>query len=217
MKKEKVKQILEKLYQVREDFQMLHDDVWVPDEDSCNASIENVESIISLIFTGFSEGVSWEKYGEIIKGEMVFVNSEGGLVAEVIKIQDINDVLVKFVGEGPNKWLKYGYYKLNELQHAEYNQNDDKYYSKDGYTYAEGGEIKTNLSKLKKGDKFYFPLDKDDEEIGRTNPLDAIYVFNNKIKSTYHYSSKGSKFSTSTNRGIVTLPKDSTYEEGEEY
>ena len=81
-------------------------------------------------------------------------------------------------------------------------------------TYAEGGEIKTNLSKLKKGDKFYFPLDKDDEEIGRTNPLDAIYVFNNKIKSTYHYSSKGSKFSTSTNRDIVTLPKDSTYAEG---
>ena len=33
---------------------------------------------------------------------------------------------------------------------------------------------KTKLSKLKKGDKFYFPLDKDDEEIGRTNPLDAI-------------------------------------------
>ena len=64
---------------------------------------------------------------------------------------------------------------------------------------------KTKLSKLKKGDKFYFPLDKDDEEIGRTNPLDSIYVFDGKIKSTYHYSREGSKFSTSTNRDVVTL------------
>ena len=58
----------------------------------------------------------------------------------------------------------------------------------------------TKLSELKKGDKFYYP-----KEIGRTNPLDSIYVFDGKIKSTYHYSSKGSKFSTSTNRDVVTL------------
>ena len=67
----------------------------------------------------------------------------------------------------------------------------------------------TKLSKLKKGDKFYFPLDDDDKIIGRTNPLDIIYVFDDKIKSTYHYSSEGSKFSTSTNRDVVLLIKPS--------
>lgn len=67
----------------------------------------------------------------------------------------------------------------------------------------------TKLSKLKKGDKFYFPLDEADEEIGRTNPLDIIYVFDDKIKSTYHYSSEGSKFSTSKNRDVVLLIKPS--------
>lgn len=66
-----------------------------------------------------------------------------------------------------------------------------------------GVVVITKLSKLKKGDKFYFPLDEDDEEIGRTNPLDTIYVFDGKIKSTYNYSSKGSNFSTSTNRDVV--------------
>ena len=67
----------------------------------------------------------------------------------------------------------------------------------------------TKLSKLKKGDKFYFPLGGADKEIGRTNPLDTIYVFDDKIKSTYHYSSEGSKFSTSTNRDVVLLIKPS--------
>ena len=67
----------------------------------------------------------------------------------------------------------------------------------------------TKLSKLKKGDKFYYPITNSDKEIGRTNPLDAIYVFDGKIKSTYHYSSEGSKFSTSTNRDVVLYIKPS--------
>lgn len=198
MKKEKVKQILEKLYQLRQDLQMLHDDVWVPDEDSCNASIENIENII----------------GEILKGEMVFVNSEGGLVAEVIKIQD-TDVLVKFVGELPYKWRKYGYYKLNELQHAEYNQNDDKYYSKGGSTYQGGGikpfdrkgnptkkyveYRKRNLQKLK--DELDQMTYHADEWESKQEYLDYQKDLQGHIKEEEDFISKGG----------------STYAEGEEY
>lgn len=46
---EKVNEILEKLNQIKEDFQMLRDFDWEPDEESCNASIQNVEDIINII------------------------------------------------------------------------------------------------------------------------------------------------------------------------
>jgi len=49
MAPEKITEILNKLNLVLEDFQMLRDGSWVPDEDSCEASIENVESIIHTI------------------------------------------------------------------------------------------------------------------------------------------------------------------------
>jgi len=41
--------ILSKLNLVLEDFQMLRDETWVPDIESCEASIDNVESIIYII------------------------------------------------------------------------------------------------------------------------------------------------------------------------
>ena len=49
MAPEKITEVLEKLNQILEDFQMLRDETWVPDKDSCEASIENVESVIYII------------------------------------------------------------------------------------------------------------------------------------------------------------------------
>ena len=49
MTAEKTTKILEKLNQILEDFQMLRDEIWVPDSESCEASIDNVESIIYII------------------------------------------------------------------------------------------------------------------------------------------------------------------------
>ena len=49
MTPDKITEVLHKLNQVLEDFQMLRDGTWVPDEASCEASIENVESIIYTI------------------------------------------------------------------------------------------------------------------------------------------------------------------------
>ena len=93
------------------------------------------------------------------------------------------------------------------LEDEDFCEGLDDFFEENYDNYAKGGKVKSKLSKLKKGDKFYFPLNKDDEEIGRTNPFDAIYVFNGKIKSTYHYTSDGSKFSTSTNRDVVSFAK----------
>jgi len=42
-------QVLDKLNLILEDFQMLRDGTWIPDEKSCNASIENVQDIINII------------------------------------------------------------------------------------------------------------------------------------------------------------------------
>ena len=42
-------EVLNKLNLVLEDFQMLRDGTWVPDKQSCNDSIDNIESIIYTI------------------------------------------------------------------------------------------------------------------------------------------------------------------------
>ena len=49
MTQEKITEILNKLNLVLEDFQMLRDETWVPDKKSCDASIDNIESIIYTI------------------------------------------------------------------------------------------------------------------------------------------------------------------------
>jgi len=46
---ENINKILEKLNLVMEDFIMLRDGAWQPDEKSCNASIDNVQDIINII------------------------------------------------------------------------------------------------------------------------------------------------------------------------
>jgi len=49
MRPDKINEVLYKLNQILEDFQMLRDETWVPDKESCEASIDNVESIINII------------------------------------------------------------------------------------------------------------------------------------------------------------------------
>ena len=44
-----IDQVLEKLNLIMEDLIMLRDGAWEPDEDSCNASIQNVEDVINII------------------------------------------------------------------------------------------------------------------------------------------------------------------------
>ena len=44
-----ITEVLNKLNFILEDFQMLRDGTWVPDIESCEASIDNVESIIYII------------------------------------------------------------------------------------------------------------------------------------------------------------------------
>ena len=45
----KITEVLNKLNLVLEDFQMLRDGTWVPDKQSCNDSIDNIESVIYTI------------------------------------------------------------------------------------------------------------------------------------------------------------------------
>jgi hypothetical protein len=47
-----VTEVLNKLNLVLEDLQMLRDGTWVPDEKSCNDSIDNIENIIYIINNG---------------------------------------------------------------------------------------------------------------------------------------------------------------------
>ena len=49
MTPERITEVLNKLNLVLEDFQMLRDGTWVPDKKSCDASIDNIESIIYTI------------------------------------------------------------------------------------------------------------------------------------------------------------------------
>ena len=49
MTPEQINEILQKLNLILEDFQMLRDGSWVPDEKSCDASIDNVNSVIQII------------------------------------------------------------------------------------------------------------------------------------------------------------------------
>ena len=49
MTAKEVTEVLNKLNLVLEDFQMLRDGTWVPDKQSCNDSIDNIESIIYII------------------------------------------------------------------------------------------------------------------------------------------------------------------------
>jgi hypothetical protein len=49
MKLKEIDQVLEKLNLIMEDLIMLRDGAWKPDEDSCNASIQNVEDVINII------------------------------------------------------------------------------------------------------------------------------------------------------------------------
>lgn len=46
---ENINKILDKLNLVMEDLIMLRDGDWEPDEDSCNASIQNVQDVINII------------------------------------------------------------------------------------------------------------------------------------------------------------------------
>lgn len=50
MTTEQKTEVLNKLNLIIEDFQMLRDGTWIPDTESCEASIENLESIISIIY-----------------------------------------------------------------------------------------------------------------------------------------------------------------------
>ena len=49
MAPEQKTKVLSKLNLVIEDFQMLIDGTWVPDRESCEASIDNIDSIIYTI------------------------------------------------------------------------------------------------------------------------------------------------------------------------
>jgi hypothetical protein len=44
-----INKILEKLDSIREDFMMIRDGEWEPNEDFCNASIQTVEDVINII------------------------------------------------------------------------------------------------------------------------------------------------------------------------
>ena len=47
--KKEIKEVLNKLNLVLEDFQLLRDGKWIPDKKSCNDSIDNIESVIYTI------------------------------------------------------------------------------------------------------------------------------------------------------------------------
>lgn len=49
MTSENINKVLDKLNLVMEDFIMLRDGAWEPDEKSCNASIQNVQDVINII------------------------------------------------------------------------------------------------------------------------------------------------------------------------
>ena len=49
MSPENINKVLDKLELIMEDFIMLRDGSWQPDEKSCNASIQNVQDVINII------------------------------------------------------------------------------------------------------------------------------------------------------------------------
>lgn len=49
MTPENINKILDKLELIMEDFIMLRDGAWEPDEKSCNASIQTVQDVINII------------------------------------------------------------------------------------------------------------------------------------------------------------------------
>ena len=48
MEKKELELMLTKLHHILEDFEMLKAGTWIPDGDSCDASIDNVDSLIEL-------------------------------------------------------------------------------------------------------------------------------------------------------------------------
>jgi hypothetical protein len=49
MTPENINKVLEKLDSIREDFMMIRDGEWEPNEKFCNASIQTVEDVINII------------------------------------------------------------------------------------------------------------------------------------------------------------------------
>jgi hypothetical protein len=49
MSPENINKILEKLDSIREDFMMIRDGEWEPNEKFCNASIQTVQDVINII------------------------------------------------------------------------------------------------------------------------------------------------------------------------
>ena len=48
MEKKELELMLTKLHHILEDFEMLKAGTWIHDDDSCDASIDNVDSLIEL-------------------------------------------------------------------------------------------------------------------------------------------------------------------------
>ena len=49
MTPDEINEMLTKLNLVLEDLQMLRDGTWIPDEDSCEATINNLQEVINII------------------------------------------------------------------------------------------------------------------------------------------------------------------------
>ena len=49
MTPEKISKVLQKLNIVLEDLQMLRDGEWIPDEESCEDTIDNLNEVINII------------------------------------------------------------------------------------------------------------------------------------------------------------------------
>lgn len=49
MSPENINKILEKLDSIKEDFMMIRDGEWEPDEKFCNVSIQTVQDVINII------------------------------------------------------------------------------------------------------------------------------------------------------------------------
>lgn len=61
------------------------------------------------------------------------------------------------------------------------------------------------LSHLKQGDEFKMFVSEEDRILMSCIDTSYTYVFKEKIKTTYHYTSKGCNYSTSTNEHIDIL------------
>ena len=87
------KEIIKKLNLVLEDLEMLKAGTWVPDDESCNTSISNIEDVISVLTMSFKT-LEYDIKNNI---EWLYTTTEDEI--QCIGVENLESILRQYINE----------------------------------------------------------------------------------------------------------------------